>query len=95
MMTKDEYVAAMKTRLDEWSADLDAWEAKGSEIKEDAREAYQEQLAALRVKREEGAKRLEEMKAASENTWEQVKAESEHVWEAFKDSVNTFKGHYK
>lgn len=95
MLTKDEYVAEMKKRLDEWNAEIEVWEAKGNELKEDARVKYQEQLVVLRAKREEGAKKLEEMQAAAESSWEHLRVEAERVWEAMKDSANTFRSHFK
>ena len=95
MSTKNEYIAKMKLQLDSWSAEIDALEAKANEVREDAKVKYAEQLAALRVKREEGEKKLEEMHLASESAWEQVKAESEKAWAAFKDSVQAFQAHYK
>ena len=95
MLTKDEYVAEMKTQLDAWSKEIDALQERGHEIKEDAKVKYQEQLVALRAKREEGEKKLQEMQDVAESNWEQFKAESDHVWEAFKDSFNTFKSHFK
>ncbi len=95
MLTKDEYVADMKKRLDEWSVEIDALEQRGHEIKEDARVKYQEQLVALRAKRVEGEKKLDEMQAAAESSWEHLKAETENVWEAMKDSAQTFRSHFK
>lgn len=95
MLTKDEYVAEMKKRIDNWSAEIDAMQARGHEIKEDVRAKYEEQLVALRAKREQGEKKLEEMHAAAENNWEHLKMDCDRVWDAFKDSFDTFKSHFK
>lgn len=95
MLTRDEYVAKMKKQLDEWSAEMDVLEAKAQKTKENAKEKYQEQLIALRTKRQEGETKLEAIKSATEDSWEQLKAETENVWEAFKDSANAFKAHFK
>ena len=95
MFTRDKYVATMKKQLDEWNAEMDVLEAKVQATKEDAKEKYQEQLVALRAKRQEGEKKLEAIQSATEDSWEQLKAEAENVWEAFKDSVNAFKAHFK
>jgi hypothetical protein len=95
MLTKDEYVSEMKKRLDEWSREIDAWEVKADEFKEDAKVKYQEQLVALRAKREEGEKKLAELQSATETSWEHLKAGSESVWEALKDSAKTFQSHFK
>ena len=95
MSTRDEYVARMKRELDEWSAEMDALEARAHEAREDAKVKYQEQLSALHTKRLEGEKRLQAIKAATGDSWEQLKADSDNVWEAFKDSVRAFKAHFK
>ena len=94
MSTRDEYVAAMKQRLDEWSAEMDALEAKAHQTKEDAKEKYQEQLSAVHAKRLEGKKQLEAVKAATKDSWIQLKADTDTVWAAFKDSVHQFKSHF-
>jgi hypothetical protein len=95
MLTKDEYVSEMKKRLDEWSVEIDALELRADEFKEDAKVKYQEQLVALRAKREEGEKRLAELRSATESSWESLKAGTESVWEALKDSAKTFQSHFK
>ena len=95
MLSKDEYVARMKQRLDKWSTEIDVLEAKVQATKEDGKEKYQEQLVALRAQRREGEEKLEALKSASESSWEQLKIETENVWEAFKDSMQAFKAHFK
>ncbi len=95
MLTKEDYVAEMKKRLDEWTAEIDALQEKGHEIKEEAKVKYQEHLVALRAQRVEGEKKLEEMQAAGEHTWEEFKAGTENVWEAMKDSAAAFRAHFK
>lgn len=95
MLTRDEYVANMKQRLDKWNAEMDALEAKALKTQEEAKAKYQEQIIALRAKRQEGEEKLKALQSASEDTWEQLKAETENVWEALKDSVQTFKSYFK
>ncbi len=95
MTTRDKYVAATKLRLDEWNADMDTLEAKVAEAKEEDKARYQELLATLRAKRQEGEEQLAAIKAATEDTWTQFKADSDRVWEAFKDSIHQFKSHFK
>jgi len=95
MLTKEDYVAEMKKRIDEWSAEIDALQEKGHEVKEGAKEKYQEQLVALRAQRAEGEKKLDELQAASEHNWEEFKAGAENVWEAMKDSAAAFRAHFK
>ncbi len=95
MLTRDEYVANMKERLDQWNAEMDALEAKALKTREEAKAKYQEQIIALRAKRREGEEKLKALQSATEDSWEQLKAETENVWDAFKDSVQAFKAHFK
>lgn len=98
MLTKAEYVAESQKRLDDWNAEIDALEAKAgdiSDINEGEKAKYQEELVALRAKREEGEKRLAEIQSADESSWENLKAGTENVWEALKESVKTFQAHLK
>jgi hypothetical protein len=95
MLTRDEYVAKMKQQLDEWSAQMDILEANAHKTREDVKLNYQEQLIALRAKREESEKKLEAIRSATEDSWMRLKAETENVWEAFADSVNQFQSHFK
>ncbi|MBN2886220.1 MAG: hypothetical protein JXM75_05905 [Chromatiaceae bacterium] len=95
LKARDEYIAAMKKQLDEWSEHIADLEKKGHKIKEDARVEYEEHLAALHARRAEGEKKLAEMRAATESTWQQVKVEADNVWEAFKDSYQAFTAHFK
>ena len=95
MLTGGEYVATMKKQLDEWSAEMDALEARARETTDDARVKYQEQLSALRSSRLESERKLEAIKAASEDSWEHLKAETANVWQGFEDSVYAFEAHFR
>ncbi|MEI6415398.1 MAG: hypothetical protein WCP34_14220 [Pseudomonadota bacterium] len=74
---------------------MDDLEIRMHKTQENAKLKYQGQLDALRVRRQEGEKRLEAIKSASEDSWRHLKAETENVWEALKDSVHQFKSHFK
>lgn len=95
MLKKDEALAAMKKQLDEFSTEIDALETRAHEVKDEARAKFQEQLVALRANRQEGEKKLEEMKSVTEDSWSRLKAESDNVWDAWKDSLSAFKAHFK
>jgi chromosome segregation ATPase len=79
VLKKDEALAAMKKQLDEFSAEIDAMETKAHEVKEEARATFQQQLVALRFKRQEGSRKIEDMKSATEISWSRLKAETDDV----------------
>jgi hypothetical protein len=95
MMTKEEYVAKKQRQLDLWCAEMNVLEANVHKFKEVALLKYQEKLIALRIKRDEGLKRIEGIKAVTDGTWEKLKADTETLWDALKDSVHEFKSHFK
>jgi len=95
MTNRDQYVASMKTQLDEWNTEIDAMEARADTVQADRRAEFDKELAALRAQRDNGENKLEELKGASEGAWDRVKLEAENLWDAFKASAVAFKGQYK
>jgi hypothetical protein len=94
MTGKDEYVAKKKLQLDEWSADIDVLEGKVLKARDQAKEKYRAQLVTLRARRQDGEKKLQAIRSATEDSWEHLKAETENVLAALKDSVRQFKLHF-
>ena len=94
METRDEYVKRKKRQLDSWSADMDLAEANASKAKENVRAKYHEQLAALRIKRQESEKKIAAIMGATDDSWAHLKAETENVWISFKNSLHQFKLHF-
>ena len=88
---RDEYVAKMKLQLDELNTKMDKLEAKASEAKEDARAKYKEEMSKLRQQSKLAKGKLDELKAAGEDSWDVMVAEMEKVRDAFKHSFNYFK----
>lgn len=88
---RDEYVAKMKLQLDELNAKMDKLEAKASEAREDARAKYKEEMSKLRQQSKLAKGKLDELKAAGEDSWDVMVAEMEKVRDAFKHSFNYFK----
>ena len=88
---RDEYVAKMKLQLDELNAKMDKLEARAQEAKEDARVKYKEEMSKLRQQSKLAKGKLDELKAAGEDSWDVMVAEMEKVRDAFKHSFNYFK----
>lgn len=88
---RDEYVAKMKLQLDELNAKMDKLEAKASEAREDARAKYKEEMSKLRQQSKLAKGKLDELKAAGEDSWDVMVAEMEKLRDAFKHSFNYFK----
>ena len=91
MSKRDDYVAKMKLQLDELNLKMGALEAKAREAKQDARAKYQEEMGKLRQQSKLAVAKLDEVKAAGEDTWEKMVSEMEKVRDAFTHSFNYFK----
>ena len=91
MSKRDDYIEKMKLQLDELNAKMSRVELKAKEAKEDARDKYREEMDKLRAQSKIAVAKLDEIKAAGEDTWETMVTEMEKVRDAFKHSVNYFK----
>ncbi len=89
--TRDEIVAAMKTKIDETNAMLDEFEKKAAEASGEAEVAYKEQLAKLREQSDAAKAKLQELADSSDEVWQNMLAEAEKLRDAFVHSFNYFK----
>jgi uncharacterized coiled-coil DUF342 family protein len=88
MSAKDEYVAQMKAKIDEWNAEIDELEAKARKSEAKVRQRYMEQVAALKAKRDDASRRIQDIQSASGDAWENLKGGVEKV---SADIANTLK----
>ena len=95
MKTRDEYVKQMKEQLDSLNAHMRDWESKATELTDEAREKYAEQLAQADKAYQATHAKLEEIMAASGEKWEVLVEDTEKVHKAFVHSVNYFKSQLK
>jgi uncharacterized coiled-coil DUF342 family protein len=79
MKTKDEYVAQMKAKLDEWNAELDELEAKVRKKQAQTTQDYHERIAELKAKRNEASQQLTEIQSATGAAWESLAAGTERL----------------
>ena len=71
----------MKTRLSEYNDDIDQLQVKVEELGGDAKIKAEQQMTALRQKRDEASKKLQELSSSGENSWEQLKSGIDAVME--------------
>lgn len=95
MSTREEYTAKIKLQLDEFNTKLDELQAKSKETQADVRVKYEAEMAKLRHQSELAVAKLEELKAAGEDSWEKIVAEMEKIRDAFIHSFSYFKSQVK
>ena len=91
MTKRDEYITRMKTQLDELNAKMSRAEESAKEARDEARVKYKEEMAKLRHQSTVAATKLDELKAASDDTWDAMASEMEKLRDAFVHSFSYFK----
>ncbi len=91
MTNRETYIAKMKLQLDDLNTEMNKLEAKAKEAKENARDKYNEEMQNLRHQSKLAVEKLEELKAASEDSWETFVAGMEKMRDAFIHSFHYFK----
>ena len=84
----------METKLDEYGKDIDQLQAKAERLEGEAKAKAEQQLTALRQKRDAVAEKVKELGSSSENAWGQIKsgidAAMEELANAYKQVVAEF-----
>ena len=93
MSKRDEYVAKLKNKLDEWNADIDKLEAKAEVVKEEAKELYEEEVSVVRQHRDNIKLKVNELVESSDEAWEELKTGVEQAWEKLSEAIE--KAHSK
>ena len=66
MATKrEEYIAKLKTQLDQWNAEMAKWESQAAQAQAGMRAEYEKQLAAIRLHQNQAREQLRKVQAAS------------------------------
>lgn len=95
MSARDEFVAKLKGQLDELNAEIGQWEGRAREAEGAAREKLETLMADLRSQARIAQAKLDEVRAAGEDSWETASAKLEKLRDAFVHSFNYFKSQLK
>ncbi len=87
MKLKDEYVAKLKTQLDDWSADIDELEVQANLAKAELRDKYNEHLSVLKSKHHDAKSKVIEIQNATEGAWTELKKGSDIIWDDVKNTL--------
>jgi hypothetical protein len=88
MKTRDEYVAKLKTRLDQWNAEAARWEAQAKATKE-------RQLEAYNLRRDEALYQLKLLENASASAWQEMSKGADAAWERLQDAASKARTHFE
>lgn len=94
MSTRDEYVQKLKAQLDQWNAELSAWEAKARGAQADAKLEYDKQLQRLRDHREQTLYQMKLVQNASLEAWQDLARGADRAWQAMQDAFSRARSHF-
>jgi uncharacterized coiled-coil DUF342 family protein len=95
MKDKDAYVQKLHAKIDEWNAEIDKLKAKADQVEADARIEYQDQIEALKSKRNEIEQKVSEFTRTGEAALDDLKAGIDLAWEAMNTAVKSATERFK
>jgi hypothetical protein len=84
MDKRTEYVEKLSAQMVEWEAQIDQLKIKATSATSSARHEYSSAIAALQVKRDEAAVKLQGISTAGDDEWEDLKTGTEQIWGDFR-----------
>ncbi|EXJ14803.1 sll1863 family stress response protein [Imhoffiella purpurea] len=91
MTEREAYVEGLKSKLDQWDAEIDKLETKVDVVSADAKAQYVEYLATLKEQRDEASSRLEELRDSSGDAWQEMRDGAERAANALTESLKSAK----
>lgn len=77
MDERSEYVEKLSAQMVEWDAQIDRLRYKAENAASEAKLEYLKMVAALQLKREEAALKLQGISSAGDDEWEEIKSGTE------------------
>ena len=81
MDKRTEYIEKLSAQMIAWDNQIDLLKHKTQDATAESKSDYSQAIAALQLKREEAAQKLQSISAASDHEWEDLKEGTDHVWE--------------
>ena len=80
MDKRTEYVERLSAQMVEWDNQIERLQDKAESTGPESKSDYSQAIAALKLKRDEAAQKLQGISAAGDEEWEELKAGTEQVW---------------
>jgi len=80
MDKRTEYIEKLSAQMVEWDKQIYLLKDKAESAAPGSRPEYSGTIAALQLKRDEAALKLQGISAASDDEWEELKTGVDHVW---------------
>lgn len=93
-MNRDEYIAKLKTRLDQWNAEVAKWEARSREADAGMRAESDRQLETFRQQRDQALEQMRKVQNASSDAWMELMRGAEDAWNRMRKAFERASSHF-
>lgn len=80
MDKRTEYVETLSAQMVEWDVQIDLLKDRAKSATPEALSDYSSAIAALQLKRDEAAAKLQGISAAGDDEWEDLKTGTDQIW---------------
>lgn len=92
---RDAFVQMLKSKIDEWNAEIDRLSARAEQAEAKAKMEYHDELQELKEYRDDARKKLDKLQRAGEGAWEDFKAGAEMAFEAMSQAIQSARQRFK
>jgi lipid II:glycine glycyltransferase (peptidoglycan interpeptide bridge formation enzyme) len=86
MMNRDEYVAKLKSQLDQWNTEAAKWEAKTKDAQAGMKAEYARQLEQYQKRRDEALAELRKVQSASADAWSEMMQGADAAFKSMREA---------
>ena len=87
MDKKTVYVEKLSAQMVEWDNEIQRLKDKAESAGAESRLEYSQTVAALQLKRDEAARKLQGVSTASDHAWEELKEGTDQVWDEVRTNL--------
>ena len=80
MDKRTEYIESLSAQMMEWDTQIEQLKDKAESATTESKSDYSQAIAALQLKRDEAAQKLQGISTASDHEWEDLKKGTDQVW---------------
>ncbi len=80
MNKRTEFVEKLSAQIVEWNVQIDRLKDEAESASAEAKFEYAKTVAALQLKRDQAAEKLQGISVASDDEWEDLKTGAEQIW---------------
>lgn len=95
LLDRDAFVATLKNKLDQANEKIGKLEAHLQDVSADARQQYQQEIDALKARRDAYEQRALELESASLDAWEDMRSGLDKAWQSLSDALEKAKTNFE